>query len=85
MQAVMEPDLRPLSDDRAGRSAAAFNAGCDARIAGLPKNVNPYQALCNSDGGSNYAYWRMGWDHVDSYWAKESRYHPVKHLPVVFQ
>lgn len=47
----------------------AFNEGCDARLAGLPRGHNPYRGW--SEGGLHLA-WNNGWDDVEKYWGRWS-------------
>lgn len=47
---------------------AAFNAGSDARLSGLPLGANPYQ-----EGDGLYRFWRRGWRHVDLFWGVDGR------------
>ena len=63
-----------------GTEAVAFNAGCDARIAGLPESANPYY-----DGRlplPGAAAWRSGWRHVNLFWGADCR-QPCWRLPEV--
>lgn len=52
----------------------AFNAGCDARIAGIPKDHNPF--LENKQLALE---WQHGWYHVNRYWACDL--HPDQPVP----
>ncbi len=56
--------------------AAAFGAGCDARIAGIPKAFNPHSE------GRLRVWWARGHDDAASYWGCWARW-PVKPLPKV--
>jgi len=56
--------------------AKAFNAGCDARLAGLRDTQNPHD-----DSTLNVA-WQLGWWDVERHWGELSR-GAVKKLPEV--
>lgn len=58
--------------------AEFFNAGSDARLAGVPLADNPYPP----QGDSRYSYWRMGWIDVEKHWGEWARW-PVVKLPPV--
>lgn len=60
-------------------NAEAFNAGCDARLAGKPLSANPYRRCDENDKNIN---WRMGWNHVDSWWGEDATW-PYRCLPEV--
>lgn len=58
-------------------AAAAFNAGCDARLAGKP------QSSCPAKGDSwELRQWVTGYDHVDRFWGIDAKW-PVRRLPEV--
>jgi hypothetical protein len=60
--------------------SAAFNAGSDARLAGLPLTANPHPEadLLAHD------YWAAGWRHVERFWGCDaSRRQAVVPLPPV--
>jgi hypothetical protein len=59
--------------------ALEFNAGADARIAGLGLEKNPYHDEAESE---SQKYWDAGWHDVDSYWGKWAK-GPVLLLPRV--
>lgn len=60
--------------------AAAFNAGCDARLAGLPDTANPHSSVV---AGYTHFKWRQGWLDVDKHWGLLTRGRPVRPLPEV--
>lgn len=60
-----------------GALARAFNAGSDARIAGLPVRACPFIGA-----GHEATYWRAGYDDVSDHWGHWARW-PVKRLPRV--
>jgi hypothetical protein len=51
---------------------AAFNAGCDARLAGERLSTNPYKPKLGSadyqEAYRAYKDWRNGWFHVHDKW-----------------
>lgn len=57
--------------------AAAFNQGCDARLAGLSLSDNPFQS-----GDYFWRYWRQGWIDVDRNWGRWAHW-SVRSLPEV--
>jgi hypothetical protein len=48
-------------------SAVAFNAGSDARLAGLPLTLNPYYWQSHMA-----AAWREGWHDVNGNWGHDA-------------
>ena len=60
--------------------AVAFNAGCDARLAGWSAEENPY-----NPSRDTYCHrsWRSGWHDVNDYWGKWLRGVAVPPLPQV--
>lgn len=48
----------------------AFNAGCDARLLGLPMGRNPYPA---AGAVRPYRSWARGWLDVHQYWGSDVR------------
>ena len=63
--------------DRAAQ-ARAFNAGCDARLAGRPITDNDYP----SSSVAGYRLWREGYLHVQNNWGREA-VGPIVPLPAV--
>lgn len=57
---------------------AAFNDGCDYRLAGVPIKDNPYADTDRS------AAWLSGWRHMNSNWGKDAKW-PIKPLPPVLK
>jgi hypothetical protein len=57
--------------------SVAFNAGCDARLAGLPLTANPYHG--DKGGGA----WSNGWLHVQKRWGEAVTRRTVPPLPPV--
>ncbi len=55
---------------------AAFNAGSDARIAGVPLVANPYENATERE------FWSRGWRQVASQWAIDAKW-PTITLPVM--
>lgn len=53
--------------------SAAFNAGSDARIAGVPYAANPYY-------GDRGMYWGAGWRQCERQWAVDAKW-PTLRLP----
>lgn len=60
--------------------ARAFNQGSDARISGLPVSSNPTPVSFNQPV---HVAWKLGWDHVDRYWACDALNWAVLPLPRV--
>ena len=54
---------------------SSFNAGCDARIAGLTLDANPHNMQT-----PQYRSWRAGWTDADKHWGEWARW-PVPALP----
>lgn len=69
---MTEDTIPPISEQ-----GIAFNAGCDARLAGVPPYENPYPK-CHR----GYKTWLAGWYDVDVYWGMHARW-PVRRLPDV--
>ncbi len=55
----------------------AWNAGCDARLAGRPVSANPYSRVLGTHVLSQA--WREGWRHVEQFWGVDAR-KPVEPL-----
>jgi len=57
---------------------AAFNAGCDARLAGVAPGCNPHAA------GNRHLQqsWRLGWKDVNDFWGLLAK-RQVRPLPPV--
>ena len=62
-------------------STAAFNQGCDARLAGKRLTANPYLGEGQPAGLANC--WVRGWQDVDRHWGQEAK-GEVKRLRRVF-
>jgi hypothetical protein len=50
-------------DHETAEDVKAFNAGCDARVQGVPMWKNPHDKL------SLATWWQKGWEHVHKNWA----------------
>ena len=55
----------------------AFNAGCDARLAGKSLRDNPH-----GSGQTWYSAWRYGWLDVERNWGIDAK-RPVAELPAL--
>lgn len=68
-----------MADQQSSERAVAFNAGSDARLAGAPPGINPYQ---RSHQQYEHDAWDAGYRDVDKFWGVDAKW-PVKRLPVV--
>ena len=64
----MSKSMTKIDRDDTGQLAAPFNAGCDSRIRGVPRDANPHPR-----GTASRAAWLAGWDDVDAHWGADAR------------
>jgi len=55
------------ADKKREAHARAFNLGCDARIAGIYTDKNPYKA-----DASEHKHWLYGWQDVEHWWGRNA-------------
>lgn len=61
-----------------------FNEGADARLCGIPLNMNPhaFRSQDSAGGQGARAEWAMGWRDCNDMWGRDAWW-PVRALPPV--